>query len=159
MEPSSSDHDRSVRKHPAHGVLFLDGKPTVIFDTICTKGRQPWLANPQVHDLLRRIWQAADGWRVGRYVVMPDHIHLFSAATDSPISYQNWVKYWKSQFTKQHGVAEHRWQTDNWDTRMRTIEHYEEKWEYVLENPLRKKLVTRMEDWPFQGVVFDWTWE
>jgi putative transposase len=92
MDLSSSDSNRAVRKHPAHGVLFLDGKPTVIFDTICTKGRQSWLANPQVHDLLRTVWQAADAWRVGRYVVMPDHIHLFSAATDSPIRYQNWVK-------------------------------------------------------------------
>jgi hypothetical protein len=42
---------------------------------------------------------------------------------------------------------------------MRTIENYEEKWRYVLENPLRKQLVTRIEDWPFQGVVFDCTWE
>ena len=75
-------------------------------------------------------WQSLKpktAWLVGRYVIMPGHIHLFAAATSTKIEFKNWVKYWKSQFTKRHKVADHRWQTDDWDTRMRTGEQYEEK--------------------------------
>jgi REP element-mobilizing transposase RayT len=95
---------------------------------------------------------------MGRYVIMPDHIHYFSAATDSPIKYQNWVRYWKSQFTKRHKMAAHQWQTDNWDTRMRSAAMYEDKWLYVLDNPTRKGLVERWEDWRYKGEIYEVRW-
>jgi hypothetical protein len=82
-----------ARKHPVHGVLFVDGQPTIIFDTVCTKHRSPWLANDAVHQLLREIWQEADAWWMGRYMIMPDHIHFLAAATESAIPYENWVKF------------------------------------------------------------------
>ncbi len=42
--------------------------------------------------------------------------------------------------------------------RLRDGENYSEKWIYVQENPLRKGLVQRIEDWPFKGRVFDLIW-
>jgi putative transposase len=154
----NADDSPPQRKHPAHGILFIAGQPTIIFDTICTKNRESWLVNEEVHQLLRRVWTEATAWKVGRYVIMPDHIHLFAADTGSPVNYQKWVQFWKSQFTRRHRIPDHRWQTDDWDTRMRSAAHYEDKWNYVWENPVRKKLVSRAEDWPFQGVIFDWRW-
>ena len=44
-----------------------------------------------------------------------------------------------------------KWQSDCWDTQMRGGEHYHEKWEYVRQNPVRKGVVARAEDWPWQG--------
>ena len=38
-----------------------------------------------------------------------------------------------------------------WDRRLRDSDSYEEKWEYIRNNPVRHKLVTRAEDWPYQG--------
>ena len=35
---------------------------------------------------------------------------------------------------------------------------YSEKWLYVQENPVRKGLCKRIEDWPFKGKVFDLIW-
>ena len=119
------------RKHPARGVLIVEGQPTIVFDTVCTKNRMRWLASDSVHALLREVWSEATGWLVGRYVIMPDHIHYFAAATEPFIEYKNWVKYWKSQFSKRHKVQGHRWLADDWDTRMRSERQYEEKWLYV----------------------------
>ena len=48
-------------------------------------------------------------------------------------------------------VIPFRWQTDCWDTQLRSAEHYHERWEYVRLNPVRKELVNRVEDWPWQG--------
>ena len=146
------------RKHPTHGILHIDGQPTIIFDTVCTKDRGSWLANEIIHQTLCEVWQQATAWLVGRYVIMPDHIHYFAAATLSPIPYENWVRYWKSQFTKRHRVAAHRWQTDHWDFRMRNETQYEEKWLYVQQNPERKGLVAKAADWPFQGEIHELRW-
>ena len=43
------------------------------------------------------------------------------------------------------------WQRKGWDSRLRRSESYAEKWAYVRENPVRRGLVNRPEDWPYQG--------
>ncbi len=150
---------RPKRKHPAHGILYVDGQPTIIFDTVCTKDRQAWLATDEVHAILREVWLAADAWWVGRYVVMPDHVHYFAADVGSAIEFKDWVKYWKSQFTKRFKHPDSRWQTDDWDTRMRSASLFEEKWLYVHENPVRHNLVEKAEDWPFRGEIHELRWD
>lgn len=155
----NTDHSLPQRRHPAHGILYVEGQPTIIFDTVCTKDRKPWLATEEVHTLLREVWAEATEWLLGRYMIMPDHIHFFAAATESGVvPYENWVKYWKSQFTKRHKRPDQRWQTEHWDTRMRSEQTYEEKWEYVCENPVRAGLVQRREDWPYQGELHELRW-
>ena len=148
----------SSNKRPAHGVLMIEGQPTVVFDTICTKEKSPWLACDEVHDQLVEVWQQATRWLVGRYVIMPDHIHLFAWATDESFDYDTWVRYWKSQFTKRHCNPDHRWQSDHWDTRQRSETAYEEKWDYIRLNPVRAGLVANEVDWPYRGEVFRLRW-
>ena len=138
-----------------HGVQINTDDATIIFLTVCTKDRQPWLANSQVHALLRSVWRNARAWLVGKYVIMPDHIHLFASPGQGAIPLDNWARYWKSQFSKLHQNTAHRWQTDHWDTRLRSWESYNDKWEYVGNNPLRRGLVARAEDWPFQGEMWN----
>ena len=147
------------RKQIPHGVLYLDSQPTVIFDTVCTRNRRPWLDNHDVHVLLRQVWSQASLWLVGRYVIMPDHIHIFAAATADAIGFENWCRYWKSQFSKHHRNSLHRWQEDHWDTRIQGRQQYEEKWHYVRDNPVRAGLVGRAEDWPYQGILHPFVWD
>lgn len=133
---------------------------------MCTKDRTPWLANAAVHSLLREVWSAADAWLIGQYVIMPDHLHLFATpnpvwegeAPAEPQSFDSWVRYWKSQFTKRHGKVEHHWQTDHWDRRLRREESYADKWEYVRNNPIRHGLVSDRAQWPYQGQLHDLKW-
>ena len=148
----------SGRKHPVHGVpLTLEG-PTIVLLTVCTKGRQRWLASELIHELLRTVWRDSGAWSVGKYVIMPDHIHLFVAPGERSIPLERWVRYWKSLFSKDHKDPSHRWQTDHWDTRLRCGEDYLKKWEYVRNNPVRHQLVERAEDWPFQGQIHEFRW-
>ncbi len=153
-------NDHPSRKHPAHGVLFVDGQRTIIFDTVCTKYRKPWLANDEVHALLREVWHDATAWLMGRYIILPDHIHLFAGATnETDIEYDNWVTYWKSQFSKRHKNREHRWLTDHWDRRIRNAVSYDVKSEYVRCNAVRHGLVENPEEWPFQGEINELRWD
>jgi hypothetical protein len=71
---------RPVRKRPAHPPVHEPiNRPVVVFVTLCTHQRRPVLACSFMHDLLRAAWHETDYRRVGRYVVMPDHLHLFCA--------------------------------------------------------------------------------
>lgn len=67
------------RKKPAQGVRIDLGRPTLVFITVCTKDRVPWLACDEAHRLLVETWRRADAWLVGKFVLMPDHLHLFAA--------------------------------------------------------------------------------
>jgi hypothetical protein len=43
------------RKKPAHGVHIDPSRPTVVFVTVCTKDRHPWLAQAENHVALRTV--------------------------------------------------------------------------------------------------------
>ena len=146
------------RKRPAAGLFVIPNRPTLVFLTVCTKGRGPWLATPSGHAFLREIWNDGQAWLVGRYVLMPDHLHLFCAPNASGISLDRWVRYWKSRFTKYHSMAGHRWQAGHWDRRLRREESYAEKWAYVRANPVRAGLVKSADAWPFQGEMVKLPW-
>ena len=45
------------------------------------------------------------------------------------------------------------WQKGFFDPVLRSEESYSEKWLYGAENPVRKLLAERFEDWPYQGEV------
>jgi putative transposase len=147
------------RQRPAHGVVQPSDDLPIVFLTVCTKDRMPWLASDAVHLLLRDVWLSSNAWMVGRYVLMPDHMHLFVAPGELALPLDNWVKYWKSKFTKAHGDHEHRWQADHWDRRIRSFESYEEKWKYVCENPVRHGLVRSSDEWPYQGEILNFRWD
>ncbi|MBI5496720.1 MAG: hypothetical protein HY904_17030 [Deltaproteobacteria bacterium] len=129
----------------------------IVFLTVCTRAREPWLSTQENHQLLRAVWAQAASWLVGRYVVMPDHLHLFAAPNGGAHSLEAWVAFWKSLFSRRCGMGG-RWQRDHWDTRLRHGESYASKWEYVRNNPVRHGLVTRAEDWPFQGELAVLPW-
>jgi putative transposase len=139
------------RRHPARGVFADLGHPTIVFLTVCTKDRRPWLASPAVHAALRSAWGRADRWLVGRYIVMPDHVHLFCAPASMDVSLPRWIAFWKSMVTRACGKDGGGWQRDAWDTRLRRQENYGVKWDYVRANPVRAGLTARTEDWPYQG--------
>jgi putative transposase len=144
-----------IRKSPVHLPLRsgLD-HTSIIFLTVSTEKRKPILCRPEIHELLRTAWTAADQWMVGRYVLMPDHIHLFCSPTgfDSK-SLGTWIKYWKSIASRSWPFPEEQpiWQKSYWDTELRRSQSYNEKWRYVLQNPIRKGLTFTEEEWPYQG--------
>ena len=80
---------RPTRRHLRRLDQIFDasGSP-LFFITVCTRRRLTVLAQPAVHDILVTGWRNAlrvYGWMVGRYVVMPDHVHFFAApAADEP---------------------------------------------------------------------------
>ena len=149
---NDSSNSFPVRSRPVHHPVLESGQRSVIvFLTICTANRRPILATAAMHAHLHQSWLKAMNWLVGRYVIMPDHIHLFCAPGTNPTeSLKSWVAYWKRLAALASGSSSF-WQRNFWDTQLRHHESYAAKWDYVRQNPVRAGLVTRPEDWPWQG--------
>jgi putative transposase len=162
LSMSRNEEPRPIRRHPAHGVLSRGSARPIVFLTVCTRHRSPFLANAEAHAALAKIWRDETAWLVGRYVQMPDHLHLFAAPSTEAIALDAWVRYWKSHFTKHHRAAHgprRVWQTDHWDRRLRSSDSYQEKWEYVRNNPVRKGLAAHADEWPYEGVIHELRWD
>ena len=145
------------RRQPIHLVPRERRNTSIIVSlTVCTKGRKSVLSDDGVHQCLVDVWHTADEWLVGRYVIMPDHLHLFCApATVESRPLARWVQFWKSRVTRdlpgqKRGQL---WQSSYWDRQLRSSDSYSEKWDYVRENPVRAGLVKRSGDWPYQGEI------
>lgn len=157
-----SHMDLPERKRPARMPVMDSGnRSVIIFLTVCVAQRKPILAHDDVHQLLREAWIAADHWVVGRYVIMPEHVHLFCApARHDHLSVKRWVDYWKTIASLHWPRREEQpvWQVDGWDTQLRQGESYSEKWRYVRQNPVRAGLVEHEDDWPYQGELSVLRW-
>lgn len=151
-----------VRKTPVHlPVRESVNRPIIVFLTVCTEKRKPILSRHDVCQQIVDAWGQADAWLVGRYLVMPDHIHLFCAPgiAEYP-ELRKWVQYWKAIASRSWPRVNEQpvWQRSFWDTQLSQGDSYEAKWDYVVHNPVRKGLVTRAEEWPFQGEMNKLEW-
>ena len=146
------------RRKPAQGVKIELGQPTILFVTVCAVRPAKWVAMEVVHASLVKIWSEADGWMVGDYVLMPDHVHLFCGPRNLQFTVEKWVEFWKRQFSREHRNGAWVWQRSCFHRRMRSEEDYAEKLRYVRENPVRKGLVSDAAEWRFGGTVEELRW-
>jgi REP element-mobilizing transposase RayT len=129
------------------------------FLTFNTHGRRKILANARVHEAFQTFAERAHSEHavaVGRYVIMPDHIHLFVALPPDGLRLIAWVKALKAVLGKtllESGVPMPHWQEGFFDHVLRHAESYSLKWEYVRLNPVRAGLVENPDAWPWQGEV------
>jgi len=146
------------RRTPAKGVSIRLSGPNWVFLTVCTTNRERWLAETAVQQALHDIWKhTATAWLVSDYLLMPDHLHLFCAPRDLKFTIERWIGFWKDRFAKAHGRGG-TFQAGGFHHRLREAEGYAQKWQYVLENPVRQGLVERAEDWPYFGRVHEIRW-
>jgi len=157
MNPSDSNTEVG-RKNPASGVHVQFGESNLVLLTVTTEDRRPWLADPVAQRFLQETWHQATAWMVGDYLLMPDHLHAICAPRDFSFSIEEWMTFWKRDFRRRHGRKEWRFQSRGWHHRLRNGEEYSTKWLYVQENPIRRGLVKRIEDWPYKGTVHHVRW-
>jgi putative transposase len=158
---------RKIKGNPSRlPEIFQRVDASVYFITVCTLNRQSILASSHVHVAFRSYAARGKefGAAVGRYVIMPNHLHVF-VGLDRKMTVSRWVKGLKRSLddalrqTGHKPVALSRsklcgfWQPGAFDHLLRSTESYQQKWEYVWQNPVRAGLVQRPEDWPYQGEI------
>ena len=135
--------------------IFQTYRPPLFFVTICTIHRQKIRGLETACQAFQTYIERAlreFGVAVGRYVIMPDHMHLFVRGGDD-FKLAQWVNGLKRSISVALGASKKRplWQPGFFDHVLRNDESYGQKWEYVRENPVRAGLVSRWDEWPYQG--------
>jgi putative transposase len=133
----------------------------IIYVTQVVAGRRSLLARQEAVEALLNAWGQADHWLIGRYVVMPDHLHLFCAPVRHPFTpVKQWMSFWRAEATRNWPWPGDKpiWQKDFFDRQLRRGESYAEKWRYVRENPVRAGLASDADEWPWQGEMNSLMW-
>src|SRR5438552_17296682 len=159
----------SVHKHLRRlERVWLDSP--IYFITTCIFERRPILGSRGIAAIFMQEWRTAHrrhGWAIGRYAIMPDHVHFFCRAELSAKPLRIFMQKWKQWTSKRiareiavagiddPGLKESRtlWQEEFFDHVLRSNESYSQKWEYVKVNPIRAGLVKKSDDWPFHGQI------
>jgi len=144
---------------PRLRAIYPGYKP-VYFVTFNTYKRIPVLSHPEILEDFIAFCREAEtrAVRVGYYVIMPTHIHLFVWCDPICVALQTWVKAIKCCLSKRLltlTVAKPHWQEGFFDHLLRHAESYREKSAYVLMNPVRAGLCAQKEDWPYSGKMAD----
>ena len=154
MDDGASDYPRKPKRLEQ---IFQSYESPLYFITLNTSLRKPLLARKEVHSSFRLHAEknAEEGRTVGRYVIMPDHLHFFVriGREDRLSVFVQLLKQSISKTLKRSGEAGPYWQVGFFDHVLRHSESYSEKWNYVRNNPVRACLVTAPEEWPYQGEI------
>jgi putative transposase len=139
------------RKTLPHAIpLWVDPQKEIYFVSVnCEKRFQNQLALPDIAERLFetvRHRQEKFLWWPHLFLLMPDHLHALLSFPPSRKPVKRIITKWKEWTAKELGL---KWQRDFFEHRLRNEESRREKATYILENPVRKNLVTRPEDWPY----------
>jgi putative transposase len=163
-EVSALGYNAEVHKHLRRLERIWIDSP-IYFVTTCVKNRRQLLASDDVTKVLIYEWRAAHerhGWAVGRYVIMPDHVHFFCRPELDAKPLSEFVGFWKSYTSRKiQALGQPRstpaattlWQREFFDHVLRSAESYGEKWNYVRENPVRAGLVSTADEWKYAGEI------
>lgn len=130
----------------------------VYFVTFCTHVRRTILATTKIHEAFIDFSQEATNRNVfvGRYILMPDHVHLYVKVPPPSETLSAWIKSLKNHLSKNlrtQGVLSPHWQKGFFDHVLRSGESYSAKWLYMVENSIRAGLAKSWTDWPYQGEI------
>jgi REP element-mobilizing transposase RayT len=136
--------------------IFQTYDAPLFFVTACTLYRRPFPSLQTAFDTFRAYATRAQSFNVavGRYIIMPDHLHLFVRGPHDFILAE-WMKGLKRGISNafRGNSTRLRWQPGFFDHLIRNDESYGEKWNYVRENPVRAGLVINADDRPYQGEI------
>jgi putative transposase len=159
--------ERKLKNTPPRlPIVFQRFDEPLYFVTFNTLLKRPLLANDSVHAAFCSYAKKGLAFNVatGRYVLMPDHVHVF-VRIGRDMTLRRWESGLKQYLGKVISALGHEpttipggklksfWQPGFFDHLLRRNESYAQKWDYVWRNPLRAKLVTKPEDWPYQGEI------
>ncbi|MFQ5724423.1 MAG: transposase [Terriglobia bacterium] len=125
------------------------------FLTICCKGKKPLFHKSEVRTLVVGVLRETAQCHkieVAGYTVLPDHLHLICSAGRAGII--AFVRHFKgrvaAEMRKSFGTRT-LWQGSFFDRKLRSEESLREKCIYVWQNPVRRGLVEKSEDYAWSG--------
>ena len=152
-DTAASTVEKMIKDRPHRLDLIYINQP-LYFVTFTTRDRTAIPSMDGAQLVLQRYARCGiDKFNValGRYVIMPDHVHWFVRGGRN-FALSAWIgglKRGMSVALKSPRL----WQAGFFDHILRSDESYAEKWNYVRDNPVRAGLVKAADDWLYQGEI------
>ncbi len=152
MKPHKKTHlDASLYRDPGW----------IYFFTIVSNFKNPFFLNEklscEIVDCLKEERKTAR-CKVYTYCLMPDHLHLLCSTEDQSTSVLDFINRFKGRSTRigwKYGIEGSLWQRGSYDHILRREENLAEISQYIVNNPLRRGIVEKWEDYPFSGYLDD----
>ena len=140
----------------------------VYFVTICAADKQLYFSKPNISELIikeleyRRLSKEI---KLFCYCIMPDHLHILISLEEAYTkrvgafgerTLQNWISAFKrhtSRMVVQRCDIKPLWQNNFYDHVVRREESLVEICEYILNNPVRKGIVSTWGEYPYSKTV------
>jgi putative transposase len=146
------------RKNSLRLKHFDYSTPRAYFITICLHEGKYVFSDKKIAEAVIKCLKenkAKANFKIYIYCLMPDHLHILLNPGDSNMSVPRFIQTFKSQtgfwYKKQHGTS--LWQRGFYDHIVRKNESLIKIAQYILDNPVRKKLVERIEHYPFSEMI------
>jgi REP element-mobilizing transposase RayT len=142
MESTQPKHQKDLRRGRFSQINQIYHVSTA------TKNRTPVFNNMNAARVLIKTLQKSDALNFTRtfaFVVMPDHLHwLFQLKSDATL--QNIIRSMKSKSANL--IGQPIWQAGYYDHAIRQDEDIQKIARYIVANPIRAGLVTKVADYP-----------
>ena len=138
-----------IRKSLDHEPHFAARFGATYFITICCRKKgENQLCKNNVRDSIfatARLYDESSAWYLDLMLLMPDHLHAL-IAINADASLSKIVGNFKRATSRFAGIQ---WQRNFFDHRLRCSESADEKWAYIMNNPVRSRLVHESDVWPY----------
>ena len=138
---------------------FDYSQPYIYFLTICTNEKKNIFQNDNlnreiIHCLLEE--KTNSGIRLLCYCLMPNHIHLLAQPESPGANISKFIAAFKRKTYKilqNYGIEGKIWQSSFYDHIVRKKEALSKIMKYILNNPVRKSLAEKWDEYPHSGYV------
>ena len=138
---------------------FDYGNPNyVYFLTVCARHHHAPFSNPDLADQIVSclgFLRKKKGISLFCYCLMPDHLHLAVSPSENSGAVSKIIHNFKTYTTRvswDYGIEGKLWQKSFYDHIARKNEELVAICDYILNNPVRKKLATTHSDWKYSGL-------
>ena len=126
------------------------------FLTICAENGAPFAGAPEIADgVCIQILRTATeyGFATIAYCLMPDHLHALAEGLDDRADFRKAISMVKQRtsFAYRHQYQERLWQEGYYDHVLRDGEPQIGVAAYIINNPIRAGLCTKLSDYPWLG--------
>ena len=114
-----------------------------------------WLKNEEIAGFVQDCflyWHAEQRFKLVAFCIMPNHVHAIVYKIQRPLFriFQTIKTYTAKQANSVlHRHGKHFWQRETYDHLIRDRKEFNNQLLYVLNNPVKARLVEEWRDWPF----------
>jgi len=154
--------NKEMRKRKRIHLIDFDytGSGYLYFITICTFNKNPYFKNYEI----AKVPEEEFKFRISKnevfiycYCIMPDHFHVLLSFTDEyNKSLQVWISSFKrftSKIVKERFNLNKLWQGNFYEHIVRTDESFSNIAEYILNNPVRKRIVKHWQEYELSKLL------